>query len=192
MNETFAGNRNSGWKWAAIALLALIAVMATCIFSAVWGGLFGYAIGRGSAQRAEVPGYSYEEPMMPFEPEMPSEPGMPFDLDSRAWLGVGFMTGEDGALVTSVISGSPAEAAGIRVEDTIIEVDGKPVTPDYPLNEHILGYNPGDRVEITLLRNGRERVVSVRLASRSDSGLPWYDDSFPLPVPELYDPDVEG
>jgi serine protease Do len=120
---------------------------------------------------------------MPFEPEMPYEPEMPFDLDSRAWLGVGFMTGEDGALVTSVISGSPAEAAGIRAQDTIVEVDGESVTPDFPLDEQILGYSPGDRVEITLMRNGRERVVSVRLGSRSDSGLQWFEDSFPFGEP---------
>jgi predicted metalloprotease with PDZ domain len=187
MNEANAGNRGNGWKWVGVAVVAIIVIMATCVFSALWGGLLGFAIGRGTSYQTEMREYSYQEPWV-----MPPEtmPEMPYNLDSRAWLGVSFMTGEDGALVTTVIPGSPAEDAGIEVEDVITAVDGEAVTPDYPLDQHILGYSPGDRVSITLVRNERERTVRVRLASRSDSGLQWYEDTLPLPVPLI--PDMEG
>jgi len=190
MNETSNVDRGNGWKWVALVLAAGFVLMVTCACSGLWGGLLGYAIGKGSAERVEI----LEPPSMePWEMPFEFEPGpeLPEDLDEMAWLGVEFLTREDGAEVADVVPDGPADEAGIEIGDLIIEVDGEAVTPSYPLHEHIFNYRPGDRIEITLLRDGRERIVDVRLRSRADSGLNWEEQEF-FYYQEPLIPDMEG
>ena len=101
---------------------------------------------------------------VPPVPELPEIP-MP-RREGTAWLGVAFQMVDEGAMITLVIPESAAEAAGLVEGDIITEVDGRPVTESRPLDEHIARYRPGDRVELTVLRDGRERDVSVRLGAR--------------------------
>ena len=133
----------------------------------------------------------FEAPLPPFAPmpETPDMPDMPF-FEDRPWLGVGFVMGPDGAQVTSVVPGSPADEEGLEVDDIITEVDGVAVTASLPLDELILGYEPGDRVELTVARGGRERTIRVRLATRMDGEMPWHPDNFPVEPPLI--PDWRG
>jgi S1-C subfamily serine protease len=75
---------------------------------------------------------------------------------------------DEGALVVSVMPESAAEAAGLQEGDVITQVDGRAVAASHPLDEHIRRYRPGDRVELTVLRDGRERDISVELGARRD------------------------
>jgi len=72
----------------------------------------------------------------------------------------------DGALVQDVTSGSPGERAGLRPYDLIRSVDGQPVRTDDDLIRRISARAPGSVVDITLVRDGREQAVSLRLAER--------------------------
>lgn len=183
MDKEGTVQRGSGWKWAAVILTGLMLLLITCVLSSLWGGILGYALGRGATRHVQLPEYDYRGPSTPPVQPMPEMPGLPWDFEQGAWLGVSFVMAPEGAQITSVVSGSPAEAAGIRRGDVITEVDGRAVTETRPLDAHILQYSPGDRVEITLLRNGRTREVTVRLGSRIQDEHPWQQDDFRFEFP---------
>jgi serine protease Do len=71
-------------------------------------------------------------------------------------------------LITEVVEDTPAAQAGIEAGDLIVAVDGVPIDGQRVLERIIRSHQPGDRVEITLWRNGRERTVSVRLAQNPE------------------------
>jgi S1-C subfamily serine protease len=80
----------------------------------------------------------------------------------------------DGALIVEVVPGSGAAAAGligvsrdrygtVRLGDLIVEIDGHPVTSSDDLQLALERRREGDRVEVTVLREGRRQRVGVRL-----------------------------
>ncbi|MEU4879012.1 trypsin-like peptidase domain-containing protein [Streptomyces althioticus] len=64
-----------------------------------------------------------------------------------------------------VSTGGPGAKAGIRPGDVITEVDGRPVRSGEELIVKTRAHRPGDRLELTLERNGEERTVSLVLGS---------------------------
>ncbi len=84
----------------------------------------------------------------------------------------------EGALVVEVVPGRPAEGAGLRENDVIIEVDGQHVPSESALRLMISQTPPGTEVELTYIRNGERNAVSVVLAEldRPDSA-PVSDES---------------
>jgi S1-C subfamily serine protease len=183
MSNEETKDRSGGWRWAAIILTGLMVLLITCVLSSFWGGILGYALGRGSARHVQVPEYYYREPFTPPAQPMPEMPDMPWEFEPGAWLGVSFVMTPEGAQITQVVSGSPAEAVGIQRGDVITEVEGRAVTEALPLDAHVRQYRPGDRVEIDLLRDGRSRTVTVRLGSRIQGELPWQPDDLRLQLP---------
>ena len=69
-----------------------------------------------------------------------------------------------GALVSTVQPGSPAERAGIRRGDVIVAVNGSAMKDGNSLRNEISQLMPGSSVKLTLLRNGKEDTVDVKLA----------------------------
>jgi len=68
-----------------------------------------------------------------------------------------------GVLVTKVVKGSPAEKGGLRSGDVIVEFDGQPVKNVADLQLKVINTKPGKTVKIKILREGRERVLTVRI-----------------------------
>ena len=64
-----------------------------------------------------------------------------------------------------VVSGSPADKAGIRQGDVITKINDVEVGPRGGVSSLIAEYAPGDTVEITLLRGGDTSSVRVTLTS---------------------------
>ncbi|WP_425418979.1 Do family serine endopeptidase [Oricola indica] len=93
----------------------------------------------------------------------------------RGWLGVAIQPvtadiaeslGIDrtsGALVADPQEDAPAAKAGIRSGDIIIAVNGNEVEGPRELARQIAGFDPGTKVEVTIIRGGKERTVSVEL-----------------------------
>jgi len=77
---------------------------------------------------------------------------------------------ETGAFVVDVVPGSAAEVAGLEPGDVILSIDGEEVTDNSDVGRIILGLEPGDRVEIVVERDGRERTVRATLGSRGVPG----------------------
>jgi serine protease Do/serine protease DegQ len=68
-----------------------------------------------------------------------------------------------GALVQQVREGSSAEKAGIQAGDVITAVNGKPVESSGELRNTIGLLNIGERVELTLMRDGKPRTVTAAI-----------------------------
>jgi Do/DeqQ family serine protease len=71
--------------------------------------------------------------------------------------------GQLGVLVTNVVKGSPAEKAGIQSGDIILQVNGKATTSTGQLRSSIGIKKIGDKVKLTLLRDGREKQLTVAI-----------------------------
>lgn len=63
----------------------------------------------------------------------------------------------------AIISGSPAEKAGIRINDVIIAVNRQEVNLDNPLSNSLNQYKKGDSVEFLVIREGKEIKIPVQL-----------------------------
>ena len=73
------------------------------------------------------------------------------------------VTATSGALVTQVDGDSAASDAGIIVGDVIVEVDGQAIGSSEQLGGIIRSHDKGDRVSITVERDGRRRTFDVTL-----------------------------
>jgi len=63
----------------------------------------------------------------------------------------------------AMISGSPAEKAGFRINDIIVSVNSQGVNLDNPLSNLIAQYKKGDIIEMTVDRSGEEVKIPVQL-----------------------------
>ncbi len=73
------------------------------------------------------------------------------------------LTSERGVIVTRVVHGSPAEKAGLMLEDVILKVDDEDVTAQNRFRNLIAFSDPGQRIALTVLRNGKEIIVNATL-----------------------------
>ena len=71
-----------------------------------------------------------------------------------------------GALVSQVVDGSAAEKAGIKAGDVITAINGKPVKDAAALRNAIGMMRIGEKVEVTLVRDGKPRTVTAVVAER--------------------------
>ena len=72
----------------------------------------------------------------------------------------------EGVLVSDVVGGSPAEAAGIEKGDVITEVDGTSIISTEGAIEKVRSFAPGDKVKLVVLRDGKKEVVTAVLGKR--------------------------
>ncbi len=100
---------------------------------------------------------------------------------TRGWLGVGIqdltpelaeyygIEDKNGVLVAKVFEGDPADKAGIKANDIIVAVDGKSIKTSRELTGTIADIPVGKKTAITILRDGKEKTVKVKIAKRDDS-----------------------
>jgi len=69
--------------------------------------------------------------------------------------------------VSQVLPGGPAAKAGLAPGDLVRKLDGQRIESSKVLRERIAQVAPGTRVELVLLREGKERTIEVELARRS-------------------------
>jgi serine protease Do len=76
------------------------------------------------------------------------------------------LEGVEGILVSEVIDDTPAGEVGLRPGDLIIEFAGEPVSDVSEFRYLVAQQGPDTDVEVTILRDGDEKRLSVRLAER--------------------------
>jgi putative serine protease PepD len=74
--------------------------------------------------------------------------------------------GRDGAIVQEVAPGSPAAKAGLEAGDLVTAVDGQAIQNAGEMVARIRGHKPGDKVTITVQRDGNETTVTATLGER--------------------------
>jgi serine protease Do len=72
-----------------------------------------------------------------------------------------------GITVATVVAGSPADQAGLKVGDTITAVDGEKVTKGAELVADIASRKPGSKVKLSFVRNGKPQETTVTIADRA-------------------------
>ena len=93
-----------------------------------------------------------------------------YDLDSLPLLGYSDLRIDEsiksGVVVQSVESGSDAEAAGLERNDVITKVDGTTVKGSAHLKYLLYKHNIGDSVKLTIVRNGNEKELTLKLTQQ--------------------------
>ena len=69
----------------------------------------------------------------------------------------------DGVIVAEVLENGSAASADIKVDDVIVGIEGKKVTNMAGLQEALAKHRPGDKVSVKLVRDKKEKVISVEL-----------------------------
>jgi serine protease Do len=106
---------------------------------------------------------------------------------TRGWLGVGIQDITDelaeyygvkdkkGVLITKVFPGDPADEAGVQPQDIILELNGQTIESTRELTSIIANTDVKDTVRIKILRNGKQKTITVKIAERHDEKLSFYD-----------------
>jgi S1-C subfamily serine protease len=92
--------------------------------------------------------------------------GLPARADDEpGYIGVQVRLPDEGkgVIVTGLVSEAPADKAGVKVDDVIAEVDGKPVTELKGFVDTIRGHRPGDTITLKVLRNGKGQDIKVKV-----------------------------
>jgi serine protease Do len=94
----------------------------------------------------------------------------------RPWVGIGLqditpdlmkffnLKEKEGALISQVYSGSPAERVGLKVGDVVIEVDGVKIKSSQDVVHEVLKKKVGQKVNLVILRGGKRLEISVTTA----------------------------
>ena len=88
---------------------------------------------------------------------------------TEGYLGVSVLDRNDGglgAVIAEVSPGSPADLAGMEVDDVVIEADGSPVDGQPALVAAIRDKSPGDSIKIDVLRDGERITLTAQLIER--------------------------
>src|SRR6478672_3155159 len=86
----------------------------------------------------------------------------------HALLGVSVKTASSGGVTVSAVSaGSGAASAGLKAGDVITAVNGTKVTTAEKLRAIIAGDKPGDKVTLTITRNGSSQTLTATLGSKT-------------------------
>ena len=96
----------------------------------------------------------------------------------RGWLGVSItsvnsqlseqydLSVREGAYISTLTESSSAKDAGIREGDVVVQIDNVPIRSNTALIEYVGRHRPGDKLEITINRKGKELVFPVILKNR--------------------------
>ena len=91
----------------------------------------------------------------------------------RPWVGIGLqdlnpelmksfkVEEKEGTLISQVFEGGPAEKAGLKVGDIVVEIDGKKTKNSQEVVREVLKKKVGQKIELDLIREGKRIKVEV-------------------------------
>ncbi len=88
---------------------------------------------------------------------------------TTGYLGVGGTDptlGRAGALINEVVSGGPADKAGLQVGDLVVAINGRKVQSMDDLAAHVRQIGAGQSAHLTVVRGGKEQIVTATLTNR--------------------------
>jgi serine protease Do len=75
---------------------------------------------------------------------------------------------DGGALVADITAGGPADKAGVKRGDIIVEVNGYKIDEMPELPKILASYAPGTKTKLKVIRNGEEKVLNLKLEELPD------------------------
>ena len=78
---------------------------------------------------------------------------------------------EKGILIAQVTKNSPADKAGLKAGDVIVNFQGRPVSEVGDFRNQVAMEQPGSKVEFDIIRDGKQRSVSVKIDKLTDNKL---------------------
>lgn len=92
---------------------------------------------------------------------------------SKVYMGVvGADAPGGGAKITQVTGDGPAAKAGLKVDDIVTTADGTKVETYEKFVDYFLGKKPGDKIKLTVTRDGKEVAAEVTLGTRAEPAPP--------------------
>jgi serine protease DegQ len=76
----------------------------------------------------------------------------------------------DGAIIAGVMRGGPADKAGVRPGDILVEVDGRPIPNTATMLNVIAQISPGSKGRFSFLRDGRSVQLDITVGKRPKPG----------------------
>jgi serine protease Do len=93
---------------------------------------------------------------------------------------------DSGVEVKRVDENSPASRAGLKDNDVVLEVNGRPMADIEQFQMTIGEIQPGAKVNLTIWRDGAKQTVSATLAARPDTAFPYLGSDSPnAPMPPM-------
>ncbi len=84
--------------------------------------------------------------------------------------GLGLAEDTKGVAVSQVFEDSPAEEAGIKHNDVIVEFEGQPVENGNEFRSRVAMLKPGTKVKLVVLRDSKRKTFTIKLAERPSEG----------------------
>jgi len=127
-----------------------------------------------------VPGLPEDEPPPPKAKKAPkAEPkAEPRKAEPRPWMGIApeelpdelraqlDLAEGEGLLITEVVAGGPADKAGLKKNDILTKIDGKPVKGEESLAKFMGSAKAGQEATLTVLRKSKEQTVKVTIGEK--------------------------
>ena len=99
-------------------------------------------------------------------------------VEQKGWLGVAIqditsmmkkdlnLESRDGAFVSDVVKKSPADSAGLKDKDIILQFAGKKITDASDLTEAVAETKPGTKVDVVVQRKGEKKSLAVVIGKK--------------------------
>ncbi len=96
----------------------------------------------------------------------------------RGWLGISIqevtpqlaqefgLKESKGALISDVLEDSPAESAGLKRGDIVVELNGQPIETASQLRNHVAQLGVGTRARVQVIRSGKEKNIEIKIEAQ--------------------------
>jgi len=88
-------------------------------------------------------------------------------LTPRAAAALALPAQTQGIIISQILPGSPAAQAGLKVNDVITKVNDQQIDGTHPISSVLLHTRPGDKVKLTIIRDGKQQTVDLTLGRQS-------------------------
>ncbi|HEV2010365.1 MAG TPA: trypsin-like peptidase domain-containing protein [Candidatus Limnocylindria bacterium] len=88
-------------------------------------------------------------------------------LTPRAAAALALPAQTQGIIISQILAGSPAAQAGLRTNDVITKINDQQIDGSHPVSSVLLHTRPGDKVKLTIIRDGKQQTVDLTLGRQS-------------------------
>ena len=88
-------------------------------------------------------------------------------LTPRAAAALSLPAETQGIIISQLLPGSPAGQAGLKVNDVITKINDQQIDGTHPISSILLHTRPGDKVKLTIIRDGKQQTVDLTLGRQS-------------------------